>query len=128
MKLTNVIRTIGAALAVTLVVQISAALPGKKPAARISYVFPEAMLPAVRLEFSKQCDKGQALYMLACASCHNRELKGRIIVPDWPAEKLVGYELRVLNSAHESGLPDEHVTAEELGDIMMFLTYKKRNS
>lgn len=127
-RTTNTLRILGAALGAVFIVQISAALPGKKAPAKIPYTFPDAMLPAVKVEFARQCDKGQALYMLACAGCHNLGAKGKVIVPDWPSEKLIGYELRVMNPQHESGLPDEHVTAEELGYIMMFLTYKKKNS
>jgi hypothetical protein len=102
------------------------ALPGKK-AAKALYELPDAMAPAVKAEFTKQCDKGLALYNLTCANCHNQEVNGKVQIPDWPAEKLIGYELRVMNPQHESGLPDEHVTAEELGYIMTFLSYKKKN-
>lgn len=103
------------------------AMPGKR-AAKALYELPDAMAPAVRVAFARQCDKGLALYNLTCANCHNQEVGGKVIIPDWPAEKLIGYELRVLNSQHETGLPDEHVTAEELGYIMTFLNYKKKNS
>lgn len=99
----------------------------EKKQPKIMYEFPEAMAPAVRAEFTKECDKGQALYNLACASCHNKILNGKTIVPDWTGSQLVGYELRVLNSNHETGIPEERVTAEELGFIMTFLRYRKRS-
>lgn len=94
---------------------------------KVSYEFPEAMAPAIQAEFSKECDKGQALYNLACAHCHNKVVDGKTIIPDWSQSQLIGYELRVLNSRHESGIPEENVSAEELGQIMTFLTYKKKN-
>lgn len=99
----------------------------EKKQAKVSYEFPDAMAPAVREAFTKECDKGQALYNIACASCHNKIVNGRTIVPDWTSAQLVGYELRVLNQNHETGIPEERVTAEELGYIMTFLTYKKKN-
>lgn len=95
---------------------------------KIAYEFPAAMAPAVQADFTKECDKGQALYNLACAHCHNKIVNGKTIVPDWTQAQLVGYELRVLNAKHESGIPEENVSAEELGYIMTFLTYKKKNS
>jgi hypothetical protein len=39
----------------------------------------------------------------------------------------VGYTLRVTNQKHEAALTDESVSEEELGQIMTFLTYKKKN-
>jgi len=86
------------------------------------------MAPAIQAEFTKECDKGQALYNMVCAKCHNKVVNGKTIVPDWNQAQLIGYELRVLNSGHETGIPEENVSAEELGQIMTFLTYKKKNT
>ena len=99
----------------------------KKKEQKVAYEFPTAMAPAIQAEFTKECDKGQALYNMACAHCHNKIVDGKTIIPDWTPAQLVGYELRVLNSKHESGIPEENVTAEELGQIMTFLTYKKKS-
>ena len=99
----------------------------KKKGAETLYEFPDAMAPAIQAEFAKQCEKGLALYRIACAHCHNTVVNGKTIIPDWTQGQLVGYELRVLNPKHEAGIPEEQVTAEELGQIMTFLNYKKRN-
>jgi hypothetical protein len=40
---------------------------------------------------------------------------------------LKGYEIRVSNAQREENMPDEKVTAEELGLISTFLLYKKKN-
>jgi len=50
-----------------------------------------------------------------------------MIVPDFKPEQLRGYELRVANKLHETNMPDSLVSEEELGIIMTFLTYKKKN-
>ena len=100
----------------------------KKKEVKVAYEFPDAMAPAIQAEFAKQCDKGQALYNIACGHCHNTIVNGKTIIPDWTSSQLVGYELRVLNPKHEGGIPEEAVSAEELGQIMTFLTYKRKNA
>lgn len=94
---------------------------------KVTYEFPEQMSPAVQAEFAKLCDKGKILYDLNCAQCHNTKVKGKEVIPDFTQEKLIGYELRVSNQQHEADMPDTKVTAEELGLITTFLTYKKKN-
>jgi len=94
---------------------------------KIPYEFPPAMLEPVKVEYTKLADKGQVLWNINCASCHNTKVKGKVIVPDFSPEQLKGYELRVANPEHESGIPETAVTAEELGLIMIFLQYKKKN-
>ncbi|MCW3120540.1 MAG: hypothetical protein JWQ38_32 [Flavipsychrobacter sp.] len=93
---------------------------------KIVYVFPEAMPVAVKEGYTKQCDKGQALYAITCGKCHNITVKGKEVIPDFTPEQLIGYELRVLNPKHESNIPETVVTADELGMIMTFLTYKNK--
>ena len=94
---------------------------------KVQYDFPAAMSDYVRADFTKQCDKGQVLYSLNCAKCHNKKIHGREVIPDFTREQLKGYELRISNAQHEASMPDELVTAEELGYISTFLIYKKKN-
>ncbi|XZF12402.1 c-type cytochrome [Chitinophagaceae bacterium MMS25-I14] len=94
---------------------------------KIIYDFPQQMAPAIQAEYAKLCDKGKILYDMNCAKCHNTRVKGKEVIPDFTQEKLIGYELRVSNQQHEADMPDTKVTAEELGLITTFLTYKKRN-
>jgi mono/diheme cytochrome c family protein len=94
---------------------------------KVEYELPEAMLPQVKTMYAVQCDKGKVLYDLNCARCHNTTVKGRQVIPDFKPEQLVGYALRVKNAQHEMSMPDTLVTEEELGIIMIFLSYKKKN-
>ncbi|MDB5258609.1 MAG: hypothetical protein JWM14_3304 [Chitinophagaceae bacterium] len=94
---------------------------------KIPYEFPPAMKEPVRLEYEKLADKGQVLWNINCASCHNTKVRGKVIVPDFTPEQLKGYELRITNPQHESGIPETTVSTEELGLIMTFLAYKKKN-
>jgi cytochrome c5 len=95
---------------------------------KIAYDFPEAMLPEVKVAYKERCDKGQALYNIACSGCHNKGTKRKPIVPDFTADQLRGYALRVSNKLHEKNMPDSLVSEEELGIIMTFLSYKRKNS
>jgi hypothetical protein len=93
----------------------------------VAYDFPEQMLPHVKVEYEKQCDKGQYFYNLTCAKCHNLKIKGKKIIPDFNTDQLTGYSLRISNRKHTVALEDTIVNAEELGLIMTFLNYKKKS-
>lgn len=95
---------------------------------KAEYELPDAMLPHVKVFYAQQCEKGKILYDLNCAGCHNTKVKGKTIIPDFKQEQLTGYTLRVQNAQHEKNMPDSLVTEEELGIIMVFLNYKKKNT
>lgn len=95
---------------------------------KITYDLPAAMTGDIREGYIKQWEKGRILYEINCAKCHTTTVKGRKIVPDFAENQLVGYTLRVTNQKHEAELTDESVSTEELGLIMTFLTYKKKNN
>jgi hypothetical protein len=94
---------------------------------KVTYEFPPEMKDAVRADYIKQWEKGKVLYEINCAKCHNTVEKRRVIVPDFTPEQLRGYELRVTNAKHESEITETAVSTEELGIIMTFLSYKKKN-
>ena len=96
-------------------------------AQKATYKLPDEMAEPIKAEFAKQCDKGKILYEINCAKCHSTNVKGKEIIPDFSPDQLRGYELRVLNPKHESEIPETTITAEELGLIMTFLTYKEKN-
>jgi hypothetical protein len=92
-----------------------------------AYELPDVMLPHVKVEYEKRCAKGKILYDLNCAKCHNTKKGRKEIIPDFKPEQLLGYTIRVSNAQHEINMPDSLVTEEELGIIMTFLSYKKKN-
>lgn len=98
---------------------------GKK--SKVPAAFPAAMSETVKAAFMKEYDKGQILWDINCSKCHNTTEGKKILVPDFKPEQLKGYELRVINPTHESDIPETSVSAEELGLIMTFLTYKTKN-
>lgn len=93
----------------------------------VTYEFPAGMMEHVKVAYKEQCDKGRVLYEINCARCHTRKEKRKTIIPDFKQEQLAGYALRISNAKHERNLQDSLITTEEIGLIMTFLTYKKRN-
>ncbi len=94
----------------------------------VLFELPAAMLPHVKEEYYKRCEKGQILYKMNCAACHNSKKGRREIIPDFKPEQLLGYSLRVSNAKHEKNMPDSLVSEEELGIIMTFLSFKKKSN
>jgi len=93
----------------------------------VLYELPDAMLPHVKVQYAQQCNKGYTLWQKNCSRCHTKNEKRKQIIPDFKPEQLSGYALRAQNKQHEINLPDSTLTQEELGIIITFLTYKKKN-
>jgi hypothetical protein len=112
------------AVLIALLGLLSHSVHGQK---KIRYQFPAAMPENVKAEYLKQCDKGKTLYEINCSTCHNTAVRRKSVIPDFTEAQLVNYELRFSNPNHESNIPETKVTAEELGLIIIFLTYKEKN-
>lgn len=110
-----------------IVVLLALVGPARAQKHKIVAEFPAEMSDAVRAEYQKQWDKGRILWDMNCARCHNTQERRKVIIPDFKPEQLIGYELRVKNAQHDTGIAEERVSTEELGLIMTFLSYKKKN-
>lgn len=95
---------------------------------KVGYDFPPAMSVADRTKFTNICDKGQILYNISCAACHNVQLKHKSIIPDFTQDQMSRYELKANNMQHDSSQVFTRVRPEELSDIYLFLTYKKKSN
>jgi hypothetical protein len=99
----------------------------KKDKTTALYEFPDAMAQPVRNQYLVLCEKGRILYDINCAKCHNTKAGSKTIIPDFTAEQLGAYSIRVANQKHEMNVSEENVSAEELALITTYLTYKKKN-
>lgn len=95
---------------------------------KVTYVFPDEMRADVKEGFIEMWKKGEILYQINCAECHNQKVKGKMIIPEFTDEMLAAYEIRVSDPEHEMALSDTRVTIEELTYISTFLTYRERDS
>lgn len=97
-----------------------------QPKAIYTHDFPPEMSEEVKKSYIKIFEKGRILYQVNCARCHNTKVKGVEVMPEFTKEHLAQYELRIQNSEHEEALSEMRVNAEELQQIMIFLTYYKK--
>jgi hypothetical protein len=88
--------------------------------------FPPKMTDEVRKAYIELFDKGKVLYEINCSKCHDSVSNGVLCMPIYTKEHLASYNLRLNSPEHEEALSESRVNAEELQNIMIFLTYYKR--
>ncbi|MFM6984379.1 MAG: hypothetical protein ACKOXF_09610 [Chitinophagaceae bacterium] len=94
-------------------------------AARVE--LPAMMSDSLKKVTMEQCNKGMALFIENCSSCHCDTSKKKLTIPDFSAEQLSNYEFRFANKKHEEQLSESQLSQDELVQIITFLTYKKKN-
>jgi hypothetical protein len=78
-------------------------------------------------EFKESCDRGIIIYNTICASCHNKLIDGKQVVPDFSLPQLMDYEIRIQYPSHEDRLKENNLTIQELDDVVNYLRYKKKS-
>lgn len=89
------------------------------------YDFPSDIAEEAKIANTKMLQKGNVLYNINCAKCHNKKIKGKIYIPDFTRDQLDSYIIRIKNEVHVSVIPENKVTTEELEAIQFFFSYKK---
>ncbi len=89
------------------------------------YNFPSDIAEEAKIANTKMLQKGNVLYNINCAKCHNKKIKGKIYIPDFTRDELDSYIIRIKNEIHVSAIPEKKVTTEELEAIQFFFSYKK---
>jgi hypothetical protein len=100
------------------------------PKREINYTFPDdslKMSDSAKTEFVKNFDKGQILYNIVCAKCHNKVVDGKEVVPDFSLPQLMDYEMRVQYPSHEGRLTEANLSVLELDHVVDYLRYKKKS-
>lgn len=113
-------------VAAVLLISFGACMTQKK--SNITPVFPKEMSPTVQAGYLELWKKGQMLYDINCAGCHNQVVKRKIVIPEFTAEQLSAYEIRVRDPQHEMAVSESKVNTEELNFITIFLTYRHHDS
>lgn len=90
------------------------------------YVFPVEMKPQVKEAYILEFNKGKILYSINCAKCHSTFEKKREIIPNFTEEQFEAYKIRVANAQHEQNISEEQLAPDELGMIITYLTYRKK--
>ncbi len=121
------LRNIRLSAFIALVSIIFFACKTQKTPPKAEFEFPSVMKDYVKKEFLRQCLKGEVLYELNCAKCHNVKVKRKMVIPDFTSDQLNGYDMRMANNEHQNNLRPAQVTTEELGYIISFLSYKTRS-
>ena len=89
--------------------------------------YPPDMVADSQRVFAQHFEKGEILYRLNCAKCHDTLVDGRKVVPDFSLPQLLDYEMRFQYASHENRLREVDVSIAELDDIQHYLRYKKRS-
>lgn len=89
--------------------------------------YPNGLSDSARKVFVADFQRGQVLYDLNCGGCHNMQVDGRTVIPDFSLPQLLDYEMRSQYPEHQDRVRESDVSVEELDDIQTFLHYRKRS-
>lgn len=78
-------------------------------------------------EVLQQFSEGKKAYLTHCAKCHNKNINGSEVIPDFSFEQADTYRVRFNNSQHKSELTTESISEHELDMIVIFFSYKKQS-
>jgi len=87
---------------------------------------PADLTKEAQTEFVNRFDKGKSLYSINCGKCHNKEVKGKIVIPDFNPLQLKEYTLRIKNQEHSKNLSFKTLSEEDLNTAVFFLMYRKK--
>lgn len=94
---------------------------------KTEYQFPVEMKPHVQEAFILEFNKGKILYGINCAKCHSSFEKKKEIIRQFTAEQFEAYKIRIANPDHEQSMTEEQLAPDELGLIITYLTYRKKD-
>jgi len=96
---------------------------------KIDFTFPDdslIMSESAKAEFVANIEKGEIIYSLLCAKCHNKLVNGVEVVPDFSLPQLMDYEMRIQYPSHKDRLTETNLSVKELDQVVDYLRYKKK--
>lgn len=89
------------------------------------FTYPDDVKEEDKPTFLSNYTKGQVLYAINCAKCHNKTEGNQSIIPNFSLPQLMDYEIRIQYPSHQDPMRETVVSPEELEQIISFLRYKK---
>jgi mono/diheme cytochrome c family protein len=86
---------------------------------------PEGFTADKKKVLMEQFAAGKKAYLTHCASCHNKTINDKSVIPDISFEQAETYKVRFSNNNHKTALKEETITEAELDAIVIFFKYKK---
>ena len=86
--------------------------------------YPDDIKETEKPLFLTNYTKGQVLYNINCAKCHNKTEGGQNTIPNFSLPQLMDYEIRFQYPSHEDPMKETVISPEELEQIVTFLRYK----
>lgn len=97
------------------------------PLVLFPFDYPEDVTEAGKPDFIKNYTKGQVLYGIHCAKCHNQMVDGKSEIPNFSLPQLMDYEIRIQYPSHQDPMRETNLPAEELEQVITFLRYKRKS-
>ncbi|MDI1234095.1 MAG: hypothetical protein PSX81_07430 [bacterium] len=95
------------------------------PIQPMPFAYPDDIKAEEKEAFVKNYTKGQILYQITCAKCHNKTEGDQSIIPNFSLPQLMDYEIRIQYPSHEDPMRVTNLSEEELQQVISFLRYKK---
>ena len=92
-----------------------------------NYLLPKGLSKAQKKEFVLNFEQGSKLYDLNCASCHNKVINNKLVIPDFTVEQFEMYKIRIKNEPHVTSLGPQQIAPMEMNKILFFFINKKKN-
>lgn len=97
------------------------------PGKNIEYNIYEGLQPEDKAYILTMVESGQGLYKEYCSQCHGIFSKGKDHIPNFSKEAMDDYKTSFVMKDEKNHSVATNITSEELDQILMFLTFYKRD-
>ena len=95
---------------------------------KVEYAFPDdaKTLPGYP-ELMEHLENGKILYKINCGKCHGVFTKGKKSIPNFSRIQLDNYNSNFMKKDPKNHAVAKKLSQEQLGDIILFLTFIKKD-